>query len=154
MRVEFENTSTVSGKSNISGIISRLYGWVYKTWRLFPLADEHSVAVWLRVPNQDDPRLYPMGSQFSISVLLNLCSESVEAYHFEILAEVSNTGCPSSFTVRMKYLFAFQFWCCKLCAEQRGRERGKKHCFVSFCSLTLLYLSVGEGLWVGTESLI
>ena len=31
------------------------------------------------VPNQDDPRLYPMGSQFSISVLLNFCQESVGA---------------------------------------------------------------------------
>ena len=29
----------------------------------------------LRVSNQGDPRLSPMGSQFSISVLLNLCSE-------------------------------------------------------------------------------
>ena len=35
----------------------------------------------------------------------------------------------------------------------RGREGGKKHCFVNFCSLALLYLSVGEGLWVGVESL-
>ena len=38
-------TLAVSRKWNVSGIIPRLYGWVYKTWRLFPLADEHSVAV-------------------------------------------------------------------------------------------------------------
>ena len=50
-----------------------------------------------------------MASQFSISVLLNLCSESVGAYNFEIIAEDSNTDGPSSFTVRMEYLFAFQF---------------------------------------------
>ena len=29
------------------------------------------------------------------------------AYNFEILAEDSSTGAPSSFTVRMEYLFAF-----------------------------------------------
>ena len=35
------------------------------------------------------------------------------------------------------------------------RERGcRKHCFVNFCSFALLYLSVGEGLWVGVEGLI
>ena len=31
--------------------------------------------LYLRVPNEDDPRLYLKGSQFSVSVLLNLCSE-------------------------------------------------------------------------------
>ena len=35
-----------------------------------------------------------------------------------------------------------------------GREGGRKHCFYNFCSLALLYLSVGEGLWVGAESFI
>ena len=35
--------------------------------------------LWQQVPNQDDPRLYPICSQFSISVSLNLCSESVGA---------------------------------------------------------------------------
>ena len=36
------------------------------------------------------------------------------------------------------------------------REEGgsRKHYFVNFCFLGLLYLSVGEGLWVGAESLI
>ena len=43
MRVGFENTCIASGKSNVSKGIPRLYGWVYKTLRLFPLADEHSV---------------------------------------------------------------------------------------------------------------
>ena len=45
MRVGFENSSTASGKSNVSRVIPRLYGWVYKTWRLFPLPDEHTVVV-------------------------------------------------------------------------------------------------------------
>ena len=64
-----------------------------------------------------------MGSEFSISVWLNLRSESVGAWHFEILAEDSNNGGPSSFTVRMEYLFAFQFWYCELCVENRWGER-------------------------------
>ena len=69
MRVGFENTCTATGKWNVSRVIPRLYGWVYKIWRLFPLAAENSVAVmtassqsrrsqivsygrlWLRVPN-------------------------------------------------------------------------------------------------------
>ena len=36
----------------------------------------------------------------------------------------------------------------------RRKEGGRKDCFVNFCSLELLYLLVGEGLWVGAESLI
>ena len=69
MRVGFENTCTATGKWNVSRVIPRLYGWVCKIWRLFPLADEKSVAImtassqsrrsqivssgrlWLRVPN-------------------------------------------------------------------------------------------------------
>ena len=38
--------------------------------------------LWLRVPNQDDPRLHPMGSQFSIPVLRNLYSKSVGSIKF------------------------------------------------------------------------
>ena len=56
----------------------------------------------------------------------------------------------------MEYLFAFQFWYCKLCVENQwgGREGSRKHFFVNFCFLELLYLSVGEGLRVGAENLI
>ena len=43
--LKFENTWTVSWKGNISRVISRLYGWVYKTLKLSPLAVEHSVVV-------------------------------------------------------------------------------------------------------------
>ena len=87
-----------------------------------------------------------MGSQFSIPFLLNLCSESVEAQNFEILFEDSDSGGPSLNTVMMDYLFASQFWYCELCVENRW-EGGRKHCFVNFCSLAVLYSSVGEGLW-------
>ena len=78
-------------------------------------------------------------------------------WNFEILAEDFNAGSPSSFTVRMKYLFAFQFWYWKVCVKTRwgewGRGRGRKHCFVNFCSLALLNLSMGEGLCVGKKVL-
>ena len=47
-------------------------------------------------------------------------------------------------TVRMEYLRAFQYWYCELCVENRW---GRKHCFVNFCSLTVLGSSVDGGPW-------
>ena len=38
--VGFDNTFTVSGKPNVSWVISRLYGCVHKTLRLSPLVVE------------------------------------------------------------------------------------------------------------------
>ena len=83
----------------------------------------------------------------------NLCSESVGALDFKILVEDSDTGGPGSVTVRMEYLFAFQFWYCELCVENRWGGR-RKHYLVNFCSLVVLLLSVGEGWWGRAESLI
>ena len=70
MGVGFDNTCAVSGKWNVSRVIPRLYGWVYKTFRLSPLVVEHSFMVV-------SARLNPKGSQFFIPVLWNLCSESL-----------------------------------------------------------------------------
>ena len=67
--VGFDNTYTVSGKWNRSKVIPRLYGWVYKTLRLSQLVVVHSVVVM-------SARFNPKGSQFSIPLLWNLCSES------------------------------------------------------------------------------
>ena len=50
---------------------------------------------------------------------------------FVVLVENSDTGGPSSTTVRIEYLFAFQIWYCKLCVEDQWVE-GRKHCFVDF----------------------
>ena len=58
----FNNTRAVSGERNVSRVISRLYGWVYKTLRLSTLVVEHSVVV-MRA------RLNPMSTQFFILVL-------------------------------------------------------------------------------------
>ena len=73
--------------------------------------------LWVRVPNQCNARLNPMGSQFSIPILWNLCSESVGDIKFWDPVEGSDTSHPSSITVRMEYLFAFQFWCCEFCVK-------------------------------------
>ena len=70
MGVEFDNACTVSEKLNVSRVIPRLYGWVYKTLRLSQLLVEYSVVVM-------STRLNPISSQFSIPVLWNLSSESV-----------------------------------------------------------------------------
>ena len=41
----FDNTCIVSGRLNVLRVIPRLYGWVYKILRLFPLVVDHSVVV-------------------------------------------------------------------------------------------------------------
>ena len=86
-----------------------------------------------------------MGGQFSISDLLNLRSESVGAYNFEIIADDSYTGGPSSFTVRMEYLFAFQFWYCKLCVENPwwGEGGWQKALFCEFLFFGVALLAGG-----------
>ena len=55
--------------------------------------------------------------------------------------EDCDTGGPSSITVRMEYLRAFQYWYCKLCVKNRW---GRKQCFVHSCSLTVLDSSVAK----------
>ena len=82
-----------------------------------------------------------------------MCSESVRGITLWNSVEDSGTGGPSSITVRMEYLFTFQYWYCELCVENRLGE-GKKHCFIKFCSFTVLELSVDEGWQGGLESLI
>ena len=100
-----------------------------------------------------DPRLNPMGSQLSIPILWNLRSESVGACNFEFLVEESDTGSPGLITVTMEYLLAFQFHYCKLCVENRW-ERYRKHYFVNFCSLVVLWSSVSDGSWRGRRSFL
>ena len=143
--VGFDNICAVSGKWTVSSVISRLYEWVYKTLWLSPLVLEHSVVVM-------SARLNPMRSQFSISILWNLCSESVGGIKFWDPVEDSDTGGPISIPVMMEYVFAFQYWHCKLCSKNRwGGSR--EHCFVNFCSLVVLASSVDERWWGGAKVL-
>ena len=146
MGVGFDNNCIVSEKWNVSRVTPRLYGWIYKTLGLSPLVVEHSVAVMM-------DRLNLMGSQFSIPVSWNLCSESVAALNFWDPVEYSNTGGLSSVIIRMEYLLAFQYWYWELWAENR-RGGGRKHCFVNFCPLAVLESLVDEGWRSNAESVI
>ena len=105
-------------------VISRLYGWVYKTLILNPLLVEHRVVVVTAGFHQDDSKLNPMGSQFSIPDFCNLSSELVRSLNFEILVKDSNTGGQSSVFVRVELLFAFQFWYCELYVKTSEGEAG------------------------------
>ena len=49
----------------------------------------------------------------------------------------SDTGEPSSVTIKIEYLLAFQWWYCEFCVENRWGG-GRKHCFV------LQYQSIGQ----------
>ena len=118
--VGFENTCTVSGKWNVSRVIPRLYGWVYRTWRLFPLVDEHSVAVVI------------VGFQSRLSQIVSYGWSILDFRFIKFVFRISGrirfrnpgwglqyTSSLSSITVRMEYLFAFQFWYCELCVKKR-----------------------------------
>ena len=52
--------------------------------------------------------------------------------NFEILVEDSGTDGPSSITVAIECLFAFQFGYCKVCVKKQ-RRRGRKQYFINFC---------------------
>ena len=78
---------------NVSSVIARLYGWVYKTLRLSPLVVEHSVVVM-------SARLNPIGSQFVQNQWSMIFCESIKD---------SDTGGLSSIPIRMEYLLAFKY---------------------------------------------
>ena len=107
MGVGFDITYTISGKWNVSMIISRPYEWVYKTLSLSPLVVEHGTVAMGVSSQQIDPRLNLMDSQFLIPVLWNLCSESVGGIKFWGQVEDSETGSPSSITIKMESHICF-----------------------------------------------
>ena len=59
--------------------------------------------LWLWVPDQTDPVLNPMSSQFSIPVLWNLRLKSVGGMKIWDPVEDSDSGGPISITIRMEY---------------------------------------------------
>ena len=106
---------------------------------------EHSVVVMTAVLNQDDPMdlflfwLNPIGSQFSTQ---NLCSESVGSIKFWDPVGGFDTGDPSWITLRMEYLFAFQFWCCELRVKNQWGGDRKNWFLNSFSAVTSGYFYV------------
>ena len=68
MSVGFDDTCTVSGKSNVSRVILRLYGWVYKTLRLSPLVVDHRVVA---MSARSNPRVANFRCLFYESCVLN-----------------------------------------------------------------------------------
>ena len=149
----FENTGIAWRKGDISRVIPILYGWVYKTLTTFPISG------WTYCSGYD--------CRFSIKIIpewilwvVNFDSGFMK-YLFRITgrikfwdpAEDSDTSEPSSITVRMEYLFVFQFWYNELCVKNRCGG-GKKYYFVNFCYLVVLSLLPDEEWWGGSESLI
>ena len=143
-------TLAVSGKWNVSRVIPRLYGWVYKISKLLKLLIElwvlnqgysqsaGSQSVIITVGSQLG------GSQFQSLGLLIFNSRFIKfvlrisaASNFEILEEDSGTGSPRSIIVRIECLFACQFWYCEICVKNRC-DRGRKHYFVNFCFVGVL----------------
>ena len=117
MRVEFNDTGTVLGKWNVSRVIPRLYGWVHKILRPTPLVVENSAEV---VTARSRLRRSQINGQLIFdSRFIKLVLRISGYIKFWDPAEDSNNSDPSSITFRMKYLFAFQFWCCKLCLENQ-----------------------------------
>ena len=136
MGVGFYNTCTVLGKWNVSRVIPRLYGWVCKTLRLSLLVVDHSVVVMNAVFQSRRSQIESYGEPIFDSSVMTFVFKTSGGIKFWDLVDDSDTGCPSSVTVRMEYLFAFQFWYYELCVENWWG--GRKHCFVKFCSLVVL----------------
>ena len=123
---------------NVSSVIARLYGWVYKTLRLSPLVVEHSVVVM-------SARLNPIGSQFVQNQWSMIFWESIKD---------SDTGGLSSIPIRMEYFLAFKYWYCELCVENRwGRGRNITFFFFFFFFLRGLNRQWMRGGRVGQKVL-
>ena len=71
-----------------------------------------------------------MDSQFSILVLWNLCSESVESWNFEILVEDFNTGGPASSITVSQDRIPFQIWYCELCVKKNNKGEAEGIIFI------------------------
>ena len=107
--VEFENTCAVSGEMNLSRVALRLYGYVYKIWRLTNIKVEFSVVVvgvdfrsWITQFVSGGRPLFD--SRFTKFVL-----RSSGSIKFVMLFQDSNTDGSSSVTTRIEYLFALQW---------------------------------------------
>ena len=101
---------------------------------------EHSVMVM-------SARLNPMGSQFSILVL-----ESVMALTVETQLRTPTNGGPSSITVRLEYLCAFQCSHCELCVWKTDEGEAESIVLLIFVLWSCLNLRWTKGGRVSRKS--
>ena len=102
---------------NISRVVPRLYGWVYKTIRLSPLVVEHSAVVM-------GGKLNSMGSQFSIPVLWSLSSESTWAQNVEAQLRTPTLGVRVQSPLEWNTYFLLNTDIANLCGKlMRGRQK-------------------------------
>ena len=106
MVVGFENTSAISGKQNVSRVVPRLYGWVYKIIRLGNKTAEGSVVVVAAGYQSGESQVGSRGWSVFNSRFAKFVLGSIGSITFVILVDDSETGGPSSVTVRMEYSFA------------------------------------------------
>ena len=144
MGVGFDNTHIVSGNWNVSRVIQRLYGWIYKTLRLSPVVN---IVLWLWLR---DCILWVANFRFPF---YEICVQNQWGHKCWDPAEDFETGDSGWITVRMEYLLVFQYWYSELCVENRWGG-GRKNCFVNFLFLVVLELSVNERWFGGAKSLI
>ena len=143
--VGFDNTCTVSGKWNVPRVIPKLYGWVCKTLRLSPLVVEHSVVIM-------SARLNPMGSQFSIPLLWNLCSEPVVAKTVE--TQLRTPTLADRVQLRLGWNTYVLFNNDILNFLWKTDEGEAENIVLLIFVLVELEFSVDEEWWSGAESLI
>ena len=136
MGVGFDNTCIVSGKRNISRVIPRLYGRVYKTLRLSPLVVEHSAVVMNAISQSrrlPDWILWVANFRFPF---YKTCVQN--QWGHKILRPSWGT----------QGLICFQFWYCELRVENRWGG-GRKHFLKNFCFSAVLLLSMDVEWCVG-----
>ena len=107
--VGFDNACTVFRRWNICRFVPRLYGWLYKTL---------PISVWTKwcgYECENESYVEPIFDSCFIKFLFRI-SDGINCWD---PLEDSDTGGPSSITVRMEYWRAFQYWYCKLCVGNR-----------------------------------
>ena len=87
----------------VSGMDGWMDGWVYKTFRLSPLVVEHTLVVMTAGSQSRRSQIESYWQPIFDSRFIKF------VFRIRDLVEDSDTGGPSSITVTMEYLFAFQF---------------------------------------------
>ena len=117
MGVGFGNTYIVSWRWNVSRVIQRLYGWVYKTLKLSPLVVNIVLWLWLR-----DWILWVVNFRLPF---YEICVQNQWEHKILRPSRGLRQWQPSSITIIMEYLLAFQYWYCELCVKTDQGEAKK-----------------------------